>query len=241
MHATSDIHNKQLSQYQPLVTRMAYHMVSRLPASVDVDDLIQVGMIGLNDAISRCETSEGELEKFAKFRIRGAMIDELRELDWAPRQCRRIGRQIEAAVHLLQNRLCRRPTEIELAAELGMALEEFQSELATVYRSALVHLDDMDLLSSDDEDDDDHARSTPHPFGDWNADPLSVLQRDRQQIALSAAILALPSREQEVMALHYTRDMKFKEIGNELGVCESRVCQIHRHAVELLKAQLNSH
>jgi RNA polymerase sigma factor for flagellar operon FliA len=88
MLATSDTRNEQLRQFQPMVARMAYHMVSRLPASVEVDDLIQVGMIGLNDAISRCEPSTGELEKFARFRIKGAMIDELREVDWASRQCR---------------------------------------------------------------------------------------------------------------------------------------------------------
>lgn len=241
MHASNDRHNQQLRQFQPLVTRMAYHLVSRLPASVEVDDLVQAGMLGLSEAISRCEPSSGELERFARFRIKGAMIDELRELDWVSRQCRQSARRLDDALQRLQHRLCRRPTDAEWAAELGLTLEALQLEQGRVYRSQLVQLDDIELLGADHEDDDEHLLAGHSQFGDWNADPLTVLQKERRLSALAAAVLRLPPREQEVMVLHYTRDMKFKDVGLKIGVSESRVCQIHRHAVELLRARLQHH
>jgi RNA polymerase sigma factor for flagellar operon FliA len=241
MHAASDSHDRQLRQFQPMVTRMAYHLVSRLPASVEVDDLVQAGMMGLSEAISRCEPSSGELERFARFRIKGAMIDELRELDWVSRHCRQSARRIDDALQRLQHRLCRRPTDAELAAELDITLEALQLEKGRVHGSQLVQLDDMDLLSGDNGDDEDHLIPGHLQFGDWNADPLVMLQKERRLDALGAAILRLPPREQEVMVLHYTLDMKFKEIGQKIGVSESRVCQLHRHAVELLRARLHQH
>jgi RNA polymerase sigma factor for flagellar operon FliA len=241
MQTSTEIQNRQLRQHRPMVARMAYHMVSRLPACVDVDDLIQVGMMGLNEAISRCEPSEGDLERFAKLRIRGAMIDELRELDWASRNCRRSGRLIEEAQNRLQHRLCRRPFESELAAELGMSLDELRSVIDQVHRSQIVRLDDLNLLGSEDEDSADDDLPAHQLFGDWNADPLSMLHREQRQLALANAIEGLPPREQEVMKLHYHSDMKFKDIGQKLGVSESRICQIHRHAVELLRLRLQNH
>jgi len=236
MSASLDHRNQQLRQYQPMVRRMAYHMISRLPASVEVDDLIQAGMIGLSDAMSRSTAQPDELEKFAMPRIRGAMIDELRESDWVSRGCRRSQRQIEDATQRLTHRLCRRPTDTELAAELEMTLADFQSELARVHRAQLVHLDDMGLLG-DDDDDGMHGGQ----FGDWGADPLSRLENERQHTAVDDAIRALPARERDVMLLHYRQDMTFKEIGRQIGVSESRVCQLHRQAVEMLRRRLSVH
>ncbi len=241
MQTSSEIQDRQLRQHRPMVKRMAYHMVSRLPACVDVDDLIQVGMMGLNEAISRCEPSEGDLEHFAKLRIRGAMIDELRELDWASRDCRRSGRQIEEAQNRLQHRLCRRPFESELAAELGMSLDELRADMDRVHRAQVVQLDDLNLLGPEDDDCLDDDLPVHQLFGDWSADPLVLLHREQRQAALDNAIQTLPPREQEVMKLHYQCDMKFKEIGQKLGVSESRICQIHRHAVELLRFRLRNH
>lgn len=241
MHAFNAGHDEQLQQHQPMVTRMAYHMVSRLPASVDVDDLIQVGMIGLSDAISRCKPGEGELERFAKFRIRGAMIDELRGLDWVPRQYRKSGREIELAVQRLQNQLCRRPTDTELAAELGIPLADVQHEMGKVYRAQLVQLDDMDLLNAEGDDDREGSGASGPSLGNWHADPLSLLEAGRRQNALADAIRALPSRVREVIVLHYSGDMSFREIGGQFGLSESRVCQLHRRAVELLRASLHNH
>ena len=236
MSASLDHRNQQLRQYQPMVRRMAYHMITRLPASVEVDDLIQAGMIGLSDAISRCTGEAEGLEKFALPRVRGAMIDELRDNDWVSRGCRKSQRQIEEATQRLTHRLCRRPTDAELAAELEMPLAQYQSELARVHRAQLVHLGDTDLLG-DDDDDGLHGGQ----FGDWSADPLSRLENERQQVAVEAAMQALPERERDVMFMHYRRDMTFKEIGREIGVSESRVCQLHRQAVEMLRRRLTAH
>jgi RNA polymerase sigma factor for flagellar operon FliA len=219
-----------------MVRRMAYHLVTRLPASVEVDDLIQAGMIGLCDAMSRCTAEPEGLEKFAMPRVRGAMIDELRESDWASRSCRKSQRQIEEASQRLMHRLCRRPTDAELAAELGMPLADFQSALARVHGAQLVHLDDMGLLG---EDDDDGLHGGQ--FGDWGADPLSKLENERQHTAVGDAIRTLPARERDVMLMHYRQDMTFKEIGRQIGVSESRVCQLHRQAVEMLRRRLKAH
>jgi RNA polymerase sigma factor for flagellar operon FliA len=236
MNAHFDLRNQQLRQYQPMVRRMAYHMIARLPASVEVDDLIQVGMIGLSDAMARCTGEPDSLEKFAMPRVRGAMIDELRDADWASRGCRRSQRQIEAASQRLMHRLCRRPTETELAAELEMPLAEFQSELAKVHRAQLVHLEDMGLLG-DDDDDGSHGEQVL----DWAADPLSRLENERQHAALQDAMRALPARERDVMFMHYRQDMTFKDIGRQIGVSESRVCQLHRDAVAMMRRRLTAH
>lgn len=219
-----------------MVRRMAFHLMARLPASVEVDDLIQVGMIGLSDAISRCTAEPDGLERFAMPRVHGAMIDELRGTDWVSRGCRRSQRQIELASQQLTHRLCRRPTDTELAAELGMPLAEFQSELARVHRAQLVHLEDMGLLGDGDDED-----MPGDQVLDWAADPLSQLENERQHTALQEAMRALPARERDVMFMHYRQDMTFKEIGRQIGVSESRVCQLHRQAVEMMRRSLTAH
>lgn len=236
MSTTRDERDQQLRQYQPMVRRMAYHLVTRLPASVEVDDLIQAGMIGLWDAIARCTAEPGGLERFAMPRVRGAMIDELRDCDWVSRGGRKSQRQIEEATQRLTQRLCRRPTDTELAAELGTPLAAFQSELARVHRAQLIHLEDMGSLG-DDEDDALHGGQ----FSDWGADPLCRLESERQQAAMNEAMRALPARERDVLRMYYRQDMTFKEIGCQLGVSESRVCQVHRQAVEMLRGRLSVH
>jgi len=219
-----------------MVRRMAFHLMARLPASVEVDDLIQVGMIGLSDAISRCTTEPDGLEKFAMPRVRGAMIDELRGADWVSRGCRRSQRQIELASQQLTHRLGRRPTDTELATELGIPLAAFQSALARVHGAQLVHLEDVGLLGDGDDDD-----MPGDQVLDWAADPLSRLENERQHTALQEAISALPARERDVMFMHYRQDMTFKEIGRQIGVSESRVCQLHRQAVEMMRRSLTAH
>lgn len=233
-----DPRNAQIRQYQPLVRRVARHLRAQLPPSVDVDDLIQAGMIGLNEAIGRCDPAEAEaggLEKFAMPRIRGAMIDELRATEWASRGCRQSRRDIDEAAQRLQQRLCRRPHDSEMAAELCLSLDEYQALLAKLHRSQLMPLDDIGLVGEDD--DGLHGRQ----FGDSTHDPLSVLEQQRMRLALVDAIHGLPEREQQVMLRHYGEDMMFKDIGRELGVSESRVSQVHRHAIDLLRAQLQAH
>ena len=234
--AAADHHAEQLRQYRPLVRRVAHHMRSRLPASVELDDLIQAGMIGLSEAIQRCDPANGELEKFAMPRIRGAMLDEARASDWAARGCRKGQRDIDQAAQRLQQRLCRRPSESEVAAELGLSLCEYQALRAKLHRAQIVHLDDLCL---DDEDSDDSLHAPQ--LGDWGADPMSRLGDQRLQQALADAIQGLPEREQQVMLHLYQDDMKLRDIGLALGVSESRVSQLHRQAIGLLRERLQLH
>lgn len=235
----ADPRNEQIRLMQPLVRRVARHLRAQLPPSVDVDDLIQAGLIGLNEAIGRCDPAEAEaggLEKFAMPRIRGAMIDELRFTEWASRGCRQSRREIDEAGQRLQQRLCRRPHDSEMAAELCLSLDEYHALQAKLHRSQLMSLDDLGL-AGDEDDDGLHGRE----FGDTTSDPLSVLEQQRMRLALVDAIQGLPEREQQLMLKHYGEDKMFKDIGRELGVSESRVSQMHRHAVEMLRAQLQSH
>jgi RNA polymerase sigma factor for flagellar operon FliA len=241
MSATAaDLHTQQLHQYRPMVRRVAQHMRSRLPASVELDDLIQAGMIGLSEAIRRCDPAEGELEKFAMVRIRGAMLDEARASDWAARGCRKGRRDIEQAAQRLQQRLCRQPSESEIAAELGLALGDYQALLAKLHRAQIVHLDDLGPQHQDSDDDSDDGLHTT-PLGDWGADPMSRLGQQRLQQALVDAIHGLPEREQQVMLHLYEDDMKLRDIGAALGVSESRVSQLHRQAIGLLRQRLQLH
>jgi len=225
--------NAMLKQYSPLVRRLAHQMIAKLPANVEVDDLIQVGMIGLNDALSRFDAAQGvQFETFATQRIRGAMLDELRGSDWMSRGNRRQQRSIEAAVHKLEQKLGRAPQESEIAKEMGITLTEYQELLGKVRGTQLVYLEDM---SGDDGDDDYLDR---HVTADEGANPLGMLQDHRMRQALVDAIKNLPEREQYVMSMYYEHDMNLKEIAAVLGVTESRVCQLHSQSIARLRVKL---
>jgi RNA polymerase sigma factor for flagellar operon FliA len=221
-----------LKQYSPLVRRLAHQMIAKLPANIEIDDLIQVGMIGLTDALSRFDAAQGvQLETFATQRIRGAMLDELRGTDWMSRGSRKQQRSIEAAVRRLEQRLGRAPQESEIAAEMDVSLTEYQQLLGKVRGTQLVYLEDM---SGDDGDNDYLDRHV----GDEAANPLSQLQDHRMREALVAAIKTLPEREQYVMSMYYEHDMNLKEIAAVLKVTESRVCQLHSQSIARLRVKL---
>jgi RNA polymerase sigma factor for flagellar operon FliA len=221
-----------LKQYSALVRRLAHQMIAKLPANVEVDDLIQVGMIGLADALNRFDASQGvQFETFATQRIRGAMLDELRGADWMSRGNRRQQRSIEAAVHKLEQKLGRAPAESEIAREMGISLQEYQELLGRVRGTQLVHLEDM---NGDDGDDDYLDRHV----ADEDASPLAMLQDRRMREALVDAIKNLPEREQYVMSMYYEQDMNLKEIAAVLGVTESRVCQLHSQSIARLRVRL---
>jgi len=223
--------DEQITKYAPLVKRIAYHMMARLPASVEVDDLIQVGLIGLMDAVSRFDGSQGaQFESYATQRIRGAMLDELREADWLPRHVRQKSRQIETAIHRLEQRNGRAPSEQEISAELGMPIDQYQSMLGDVKCSQLLYYEDFS--------DEDSASFLERYLVDGASDPLAVLEDDGFRDSLIAAIHHLPERERSMMGMYYEQDMNLKEIGAVLGVSESRVCQLHSQAVARLRAQL---
>jgi len=221
-----------IRQYSPLVRRLAHQMIAKLPANVEVDDLIQVGLIGLSDALSRFDAEQGvQFETFATQRIRGAMLDELRGGDWMSRGTRRQQREIETAVHKLEQRLGRAPLESEIAAEMGLPLTEYQELLGKVRGTQLVYLEDM---SGDDGDEDYLDRHV----ADHGSNPMAHLSDGRMRAALVQAIKNLPEREQFVMGMYYEHDMNLKEIAAVLKVTESRVCQLHSQAIARLRVKL---
>ncbi|MEW6589760.1 MAG: RNA polymerase sigma factor FliA [Pseudomonadota bacterium] len=220
--------DEQIKKYAPLVKRIAYHMMARLPASVEVDDLIQVGLM---DAVARFDGTQGaQFESYATQRIRGAMLDELREADWLPRHVRQKSRQIEAAIHRLEQRNGKSPSEQEISAELGMPIDQYQAMLGDVKCSQLLYYEDFS--------DEDSASFLERYLVDGSSDPLALLEDGGFRKSLIAAIHHLPERERSMMGMYYEQDMNLKEIGAVLGVSESRVCQLHSQAVARLRAQL---
>jgi len=224
--------NTALKQYSGLVRRLAHQMIAKLPANVEIDDLIQVGMIGLADALGRFDAAQGvQFETFATQRIRGAMLDELRGNDYLSRGTRKHQRSIESAVHKLEQRLGRAPVESEIAREMAMTLPEYQELLGKVRGTQLVYLEDM----SGDEGGDDYL---DRHVSNEDANPLSMLQDHRMREALVEAIKHLPEREQYVMSMYYEHDMNLKEIAAVLKVTESRVCQLHSQSIARLRVKL---
>jgi RNA polymerase sigma factor for flagellar operon FliA len=203
---------------------------------VEVDDLIQVGLIGLADALTRYEAAQGvQFETFATQRIRGAMLDELRGNDWMSRGSRKSQKDIEVAMRRLEHRLGRSPVESEIAAELGMSLTDYQSLLGKVRGTQLVYLEDM---ARNGEDDDSYL---DRHVADTAADPLNMLRDQRLRESLVVAIKGLPEREQFIMSMYYEQDMNLKEIAAVLDVTESRVCQLHSQSIARLRAKMRSH
>ena len=224
---------RYVHEYAPLVKRMAHHLLTRLPASVQIDDMIQAGMIGLMDAINRYEASQGtQFETYASQRIRGAMLDELRGNDWLPRGLRRKQRTIEQALSRLEQKLGRAPGEREVAAELGMPLEQYQEMLGESRGAQLLYAEDFGGPGSNDSLFDNHAAHK-------DADPFAQLKDERLRRAVAAAIGKLPEREKTVMGLYYEQDMNFREIAAVLEVTESRICQLHSQAIARLRGKLH--
>lgn len=228
--------NALIRQYQPLVRKLAHHMMAKLPANVQVDDLIQVGLMGLSEALTRFEATQGvQFETFATQRIRGAMLDELRDNDWVSRGVRKSQKDIEVSMRRLEHRLGRSPLESEIAADLGMSLTDYQGLLGRVRGTQLVYLEDMNH-NPDDED-----SFLDRHLGDSEADPLNMLSDHRMRQALVAAIKNLPEREQHIMSMYYEEDMNLKEIAAVLDVTESRICQLHSQSIARLRAKMRTH
>ncbi|MEQ8485069.1 MAG: RNA polymerase sigma factor FliA [Pseudomonadales bacterium] len=212
-----------------LVRRIAHHLMARLPPSVQVDDLIQAGAIGLMGAIRDYQEGHGaSFTTYAGIRIRGAMLDEIRRQDWAPRSSFRDARRISDAIHAVESRTGREATDRQVAAELGVAADDYQKLLQKVTETRLLSLEaslesgDQGLQPVAVEDDDPLAACLQSGFGD----------------ALAEAVNGLPERERLVLALYYDEELNLKEIGAVIGVTESRVCQIHGQALARLKARL---
>lgn len=225
--------NLLLTQHAPMVKRLAHQMKAKLPPSVEVDDLIQAGMIGLLDALSRYEETHGaQFETYAVQRIRGAMLDELRSSDWLPRSMRQNMRKVEVAMNTLQQRLGRPPNESEVAKQLKLSLADYQELLGDSGGHQLVYYEDFHEASEGTEHFLDRYCS------DLSDDPLQSLLNSGFRNAVVEAIKALPEREKILMGLYYEQELNLKEIGAVMGVSESRVSQLHSQAIARLRSTL---
>ncbi|MBD9416540.1 RNA polymerase sigma factor FliA [Pseudomonas sp. PDM16] len=226
-----DSQHQLIERYAPLVKRIAYHLLARLPASVQVDDLMQAGMIGLLEASKKYDGTKGaSFETYAGIRIRGAMLDEVRKGDWAPRSVHRNTRMVSDAIRAIEARTGRDAKDQEVAAELQLSLEDYYGILGDTLGSRLFSFDD---LVQDGEQGGLHEDVSSSHGG-----PLHGLEDERFQSALADAIAHLPERERLVLSLYYDEELNLKEIGEVLGVSESRVSQLHSQCAARLRARL---
>ncbi|HWZ48402.1 MAG TPA: RNA polymerase sigma factor FliA [Herbaspirillum sp.] len=232
VHGKAD-KNHLLTQHGPLVKKLAHQLKARLPPNVEVDDLIQAGMIGLLDAIARYEDTHGaQFETYAVQRIRGAMLDELRSSDWLPRSIRQNMRKVEDAVQVLTQQLGRAPQESEMAKQMDLTLVQFQALLGECGGHQLIYYEDF----HDSEGGHEHFLDR-FAVGEGQ-DPSQGLVDEGFRAAVIEAINRLPEREKILMGLYYEQEMNLKEIGAVLGVSESRVCQLHSQAIARMRSTL---
>ncbi|MDO6460419.1 RNA polymerase sigma factor FliA [Granulosicoccaceae sp. 1_MG-2023] len=213
-----------------LVKRIAFHLMNRLPPSVQAEDLIQAGMIGLIDAARNYDPSQGaSFETYAGIRVRGAMLDEIRRSDWTPRSVHRKSREAAEVIRRFEQRVGRDANDAEVAAELGISLQAYHQILT---ESTSAH------IFSFDQPDEQTGEPIALPKSD-EVTPVENMENDSFQEALAKCIKNLPERESLVMSLYYDEDLNLREIGEILGVSESRVCQIHGQALVRLRARLS--
>ncbi len=218
-----------LAEYAPLVKKIVLHLQARLPDSVQTDDLLQAGMIGLLDAAKSFDPTKGaSFETYAGIRIRGAVLDEVRTSDWTPRSVSRNLREMAEAIHRAEARLGRPPTDREIAAEMGLALADYHRIAKDAAAARLMSTDEFV-----DEEGNNYL-NLPSP----DEQPDQALFQERFHEYLAQAIERLPERERLVMSLYYDEEMNLKEIGAVLGVSESRVSQIHGQALARLRAEI---
>lgn len=221
-----------VTRYAPLVKKIAYHLMARLPSSVQVDDLIQAGMLGLLDAASQYKPSQGaSFETYASIRIRGAMLDDLRRTDWAPKSVHRKSREIAEAINQVERENGREAEDHEVAGVLGLTMEEYYQWLRETSASRMVSVEE---LGGSEEDIFERLDSQA-------AAPLDELQNQQFQGHLVEAIGQLPERERLIMSLYYEEELNLKEIGAVLDVSESRVSQLLSQAHARLRAKLRDH
>jgi RNA polymerase sigma factor for flagellar operon FliA len=220
-----------LEAHLPQVKYIAERLAAKLPPSVDRDDLIGAGVLGLLDAVDKYDPSRGVLFKtYAEMRVRGAMLDSLRDLDWAPRSMRQRAREVEAASREIEQRLGRVAEEEEVAAALSLSVGEFHT--------LLQELRGLNVTGLDGEDEDETGVRARQVLDDPARTPLALYEGNEVRDRLASAVDRLPERERQIVALYYVEELTMKEIGAVLGVTESRVSQIHTQAVIRLRAAL---
>jgi RNA polymerase sigma factor for flagellar operon FliA len=219
-----------LLEHLPIVRYLARRIHERLPQHVDLEDLVSAGVVGLMDAFAKFDPEKKvQFRSYAQFRIRGAILDSLRTLDWSPRELRRKGRAIEEVIGLLTGRLGRAPSETEIAEELKLSLQEYQSLLGELKG---LEIGTLNTERNEDSGEEELAYVAGRP----DEDPLFCCLRGELKEKLAEAIERLPERERLVMTLYYYEELTMREIGLALGVVESRVSQIHSSAVVHLRA-----
>ena len=230
------LRDRLILTYAPLVKYVAGRLGSGLPAHVDDEDLASYGLLGLIGAIERFDpTRDVKFETYALGRIKGAIIDELRSLDWVPRSVRSRARQIERTIAELEGKLGRAPSDEEIADKLGVTEEELDDDLFQISRTSIAALDELWTVSGSGDQVSliDTIEDTAEPS------PTAALDETELREAMADAIAGLPEREKIVITLYYYEELTLREIGEVLGVTESRVSQLHTKAVLRLKARLS--
>ncbi|CZF80261.1 RNA polymerase sigma factor FliA [Grimontia celer] len=218
-------------QYATLVKRIAHHLIARLPPNVQVEDLIQAGMIGLLEAQQNYDSTKGaSFETYAGIRIRGAMLDDIRKGDWVPRSVHKNNRQISEVISQLEGELGRDPNDKEIAKRLGMSLDQYYQAQNDINAGRLIGIDDLGV--SEDAFVTESHRDENLPFEEVAGDSFKS--------HLANAIRGLPEREALVLSLYYDEELNLKEIGAIIGVSESRVCQIQNQAMQRLRTKLSA-
>ena len=228
---------KVIKEYAPLVKFIAQKIAIRLPANIELDDLLSAGVIGLMDAIDKYDPArDNKFKTYAEFRIRGAILDELRAQDWIPRSMREKAKNIERAFSRMEQKLGRTVTEEEVAKDLGMPLEEFQDTLHQCKSISLLSLDEVGTFANGDR------KSLMGLLeSSKNSNPLIQLAGHELRETVAKAIQDLPEKQRMVLSLYYYEDLNLKEIGEVLEVTESRVSQLHTQAVLRLRAKLGDY
>jgi len=219
-----------VTRYAPLVKRIAYHLMSRLPPNVQADDLIQAGMIGLLEAARNYDKTQGaSFETYAGIRIRGSMLDEIRKSDWTPRSLHRKVRQVSEAIRSIESEEGRDARDSEVAGRMGLSLQEYHRVLKDASGHKVFSFEDLPV----------GEESVTESLSGERKGPLELLEMDKFRDGLAHAISGLPDRERLVMSLYYDEELNLREIGAVLGVSESRVCQIHGQALMRLKSRMS--
>ncbi|MDC1294902.1 MAG: FliA/WhiG family RNA polymerase sigma factor [Myxococcota bacterium] len=225
-------------EHEPLIRYIVNRLAVRLPNHIDLDDLYSTGAIGLMDAIDKFDPGKGcKFKTYAEFRVKGAVLDQLRSLDWVPRSVRQKGRKLEAAYSDVEQRLGRAATEDEVADSLGLEIDKFHTMINQVRGISIVNLEEVRGTNSEG----DKAGTFADVVEDVTAEnPFAALKSRETKHVISDTINALPEKERLVISLYYYEDLNMKEIGKILGITESRVCQIHTKATSRLSGKLRN-
>ena len=234
---TTENREEVIKQYSPMIKYVANRIAMRLPPHIEVDDLISVGVLGLMDAITKYDSSRGaKFKTYAEFRVRGAILDELRSMDWVPRSIRQKASKVDKVVQGLQAKLRRQPEDEEVAKEMGLSLDQFHETLNETKSIPIFSLEDLGIAKESG----DQQSLLDCLAGKADADPQTQVRLVELKEIIAKAIDALPEKERLMVSLYYYEELTMKEIGAVLDITESRVSQIHSKAVYRLRTKLKA-